>query len=409
MSDHRPTTTPSEYPRRVLMAVTGKTPQIVTETLWALTVGAETPFVPTEIRLLTTEEGRRHAVQKLLAPDTGAFHTLCVEWGLKDIYFDESCIEVLKRSDGTPLEDIVTPEDNELAADIITTWVREATKDEDSAIHVSLAGGRKTMGYYVGYVLSMFGRPQDRLSHVLVDSEFEDKADFYYPTRTSKIVFTRDQKNSADAALARVHLAMIPFIRIKTNPSASIRLLDKNGFSATVAAAEAALSTPPSLVIDFASRTVICGGRPVVLTPNEFAMYAWMALRRRKLGDQAGVTFNEDGRNDTCRDYLEVVARMCNWEIDMHSSLDKYRNAWSSLSGGFLKKHWDEAISRIKTSLDKKLDYAAKTYYIGFMGKVRTGNKHQLRGLTIPPECIVVAEAQPPANFTLPMEIPPSR
>ena len=120
MTAHPANTPPSAYPKRILMAVTGKTPQVVTETLWALAIGSEVPFIPTEIRILTTEEGRRHAIQKLLGDGAGAFHTLCAEWGLHGIRFDETCIEVVKVQGGAALEDIITPEDNKLAADVIT-------------------------------------------------------------------------------------------------------------------------------------------------------------------------------------------------------------------------------------------------------------------------------------------------
>lgn len=71
------------------------------------------------------------------------------------------------------MDDIISPEDNERAADCITAWIKDAAADDDAALHVSLAGGRKTMGYYVGYALSLFGRAQDRLSHVLVDDRYE--------------------------------------------------------------------------------------------------------------------------------------------------------------------------------------------------------------------------------------------
>lgn len=176
MPDH-----PASYPKRILLAVTGKTPQIVTETLWALAMDSEQPFVPTQIRLLTTEEGRRHAVEKLLNPESGAFHALCRDWKLGPIDFDAACIQVLSR-EGQPVEDIVSPHDNEITADQICAWVKEATRDPQSAVHVSLAGGRKTMGYYAGYALSLFGRDQDRLSHVLVDERYERMREFYYPT-----------------------------------------------------------------------------------------------------------------------------------------------------------------------------------------------------------------------------------
>jgi CRISPR-associated protein (TIGR02584 family) len=72
--------------------------------------------------------------------------------------------------DENPLEDIVTEADNVAVADFITEKVRAVTADPEASLHVSIAGGRKTMGFYLGYALSLFGRPQDRLSHVLVSA-----------------------------------------------------------------------------------------------------------------------------------------------------------------------------------------------------------------------------------------------
>ena len=43
-------TDPAAYPRRILLAVTGLSPQIVTETLYALAVKGNPAWVPTEIR-----------------------------------------------------------------------------------------------------------------------------------------------------------------------------------------------------------------------------------------------------------------------------------------------------------------------------------------------------------------------
>lgn len=67
---------PHEYPHRILLCVTGLSPQIVTETLYALAVARATPFIPTEIHLLTTTDGARLARAALLHPDGGHFHAL---------------------------------------------------------------------------------------------------------------------------------------------------------------------------------------------------------------------------------------------------------------------------------------------------------------------------------------------
>lgn len=41
------------------------------------------------------------------------------------------------------------------------------------------------MGYYLGYALSLYGRAQDRLSHVLVTERYESLRDFFIPHRTA--------------------------------------------------------------------------------------------------------------------------------------------------------------------------------------------------------------------------------
>ncbi len=169
--------------RRILLAVTGLTPQVITETLYALTQLTRPAFVPTEIYLLTTQKGAALARRQLLTPGTGWFHRLCREYDLPAMRFTSARIEAVRRPDGRPMDDIRTPEDNLAMANAILRRVRQCTALPDSALHVSMAGGRKTMGFYAGYALSLLGRPQDRLSHVLVDAAGETNSEFFYPPR----------------------------------------------------------------------------------------------------------------------------------------------------------------------------------------------------------------------------------
>ena len=176
--------TPSfSFPRRILLAVTGLSPQVVTETLYALAVRAEdagAPFVPTEIHLMTTQKGKQLARASLLHPDGGQFHALLKDYPqIGKPLFDERRIHVISGPDGADLEDIRSPEENAAAADTITALVADLTQDANAALHVSIAGGRKTMGFYLGYAFSLFARPQDQLSHVLVTAPFENHPDFY--------------------------------------------------------------------------------------------------------------------------------------------------------------------------------------------------------------------------------------
>lgn len=267
---------PGEFPRRVLLAVTGLSPQVVTETLYALAIARKPPFIPTDIHLLTTSEGAERARLALLSDEPGWFHRFCDDYGLPQIVFDEARIHELVDENGMPLDDIRTPEQNRLAADFITEHVRALTSDPDSALHVSIAGGRKTMGYYLGYGLSLYGRVQDRLSHVLVSEPFESSWDFFYPTRKSHVIETRNKK-LADTANAVVTLAEIPFVSLRHGLPEAL-LAGQASFNSTVDAARATLG-PADLALDPRTRQIRVAGRIVRLAPAQFALLAVLAWR----------------------------------------------------------------------------------------------------------------------------------
>ena len=274
---------PEDHPRRILLAVTGLSPQIVTETVYALAVAPSPPrrpFVPTEVRLITTGEGAERAKLSLLHPERGWFHRLRVDYALPSIAFEPEHIHVLEDADGKPLDDIRTLRDNTRAADAITEVVRELTRD-DSALHVSIAGGRKTMGFYVGYALSLYGREQDRLSHVLVSHPFESNREFFYPTPKSELIHSPEPNSRPyDARDAEVTLAEIPFVRLREGLNPGL-VEGTASFSEAVAEAQRAIG-PVELVIDLSARRIRAGGRIITLSPANLAFFAWLARRRMR-------------------------------------------------------------------------------------------------------------------------------
>ncbi|WP_240905819.1 CRISPR-associated ring nuclease Csm6 [Thiorhodococcus mannitoliphagus] len=254
----------THHPRRILLAVTGLSPQIVTETLYALAVRDRDAWIPTEIHLLTTAEGAERARLSLPSDHPGWFRRLLSDYDLPDIRFDRDHIHILLGADGQPLPDIRTDTDSRLAADQICALVSRYSADPQTQLHVSIAGGRKTMGYYLGYALSLFGRAQDRLSHVLVSEPFESSWDFFYPSPVSRVMTTRDNK-LIDAADAQVTLADIPFIRVREG--LPTRLLDGTAsFVETVDTAQRALA-PPALQIDLAAQCIHAAGERIDLPP----------------------------------------------------------------------------------------------------------------------------------------------
>lgn len=370
---------PADFPRRILLAVTGLSPQIVTETLYALAVGGNPPWLPTEVHLITTATGRREAELNLLAlqpaGEPGWFHRLRADYGLPPILFDTEHIHVLGDAAGAALDDIRTPADNEGAADFITEIVRQLTRDEHSELHVSIAGGRKTMGYYLGYALSLFGRPQDQLSHVLVSEPFENNREFYYPTPYRRPIAVRRGATTEthDAQQARVDLARIPFVRLREGLPDAL-LAGQTSFSEAVQALNRGLG-PPRLVIAVDAQGLYAGGEAVKIHPADLAFALWFA-RRARLG-QPGLRRPADGvpEADYARDYLAEYDRLRgrNARIDQ-----RYRD-------GMTQGDFDERRSRLNKSLRQALGRAGAAPYL-----IEGDGRPKRYKLGLPPDAISI-------------------
>lgn len=296
-------TGPNSYPRRVLLAVAGLSPQIVTETLYALAGDAASAFIPTEVRLVTTSEGAHRAQLSLLSDDPGWFQRLLGDYRLPNIVFGAQQIEIVRDAQGQLLADIRSAADNERVADHITETIRALTADPLCALHVSIAGGRKTMGYYAGYALSLFGRPQDRLSHVLVSEPFEQSWEFFYPTPYSRVITTRDNK-LADTKDAQVTLASVPFVRLRDDIPERL-LAGQASFGETIKAAQRA-TEPPKLVIDLEHKRISAGGQAFTLGASSLAFYA--AYAQRRLNGQGPARYDTEGFVEQYLDQLRRIS-----------------------------------------------------------------------------------------------------
>lgn len=369
---------PETFPRRILLAVTGLSPQVVTETLYHLCRLRTPPFVPTEIHLITTREGAQHAELTLLHPHQGRFRQFLADFGLKErIAFDIGHIHVLRDARGKLMDDIRSDADNTAAADAVTALVRQFSSDPDCALHVSLAGGRKTLSYYLGYALTLFGRPQDRLSHVLVSPPFESNHQFYYPPPQPEVLFTRDDKpiNTADA---QIMLAEIPFVSLRHGLPEHL-LAGESTYMETVAAARRSFAAP-ALVVDHPGRMLVCGGQGVVLPPQLFAWYAWLARRRKNASDGGHANWRSKGIADEfLAEYRRVVGPMAH----------DYEMAASVLRDGMTKEFFEEKKARINRRLRERLGLAAGPYLIAGSGR----RPLRCSGLDLMPGQIVFADA----------------
>lgn len=355
---------PSSFPRRVLLLVVGTTPQILTETLWAL-VNRETAFVPTEIHVMTTVDGAKRIELQLLKQ--GAyFDQFCVEYGVTGkIDFRMDYVQVIQDQSGRMLRDIVTPEDNESAADQIIEWIRQFACDDKCAIHACLAGGRKTMGFYLGYGMSLLGRRQDRLSHVLVTQDFENNHEFFYIPRREKVLVIQDMTGPNGGGRpvttldAKIWLAEIPFVRLGDGMPKELRS-GKITYTKTVEATQRVLANN-EILIDVSARKLVCAGEEIRLPAKDLAFYLWFARRRSILGEKSWITYNS---NDSTKEVPEFLRAYL--DILKGDELNPfYEEARKKLQNGFDGAvYWAQPKNKIKAAITRVLGRRAEPYLI---------------------------------------------
>ena len=265
--------------KRILLCVAGMTPQIITETLFALHQKNERID---EIRVITTLEGRNQVLRTLLDEKSGKFYQFCRDFGIDSarIKFNEETIALLDKPDGTILSDIRTVEDNILAGDKICKIVAELCKDGETRIHASAAGGRKTMSIYLTAAMQLFGRADDTLSHVLVSEDFENHPNFFYPPPTAQTLDiidreTKKVRRRISTENARIYLAEVPFIRLQaTHPTLLVN--DGQTYGDVVKKAQTYLDAKENnfkLRLDLRENRLSVGTLKAVLSDYEMLLY----------------------------------------------------------------------------------------------------------------------------------------
>jgi len=255
----------------ILLSLAGMTPQIVTETLWAL--HRDQGRLPREVHVVTTLAGAEKVRNALLHPAQGQFYRLCRDLGAdhRAVRFDASTVHVIGAESGAPREDIRDRADNEATIETLWGVLDGLTRDPAVAVHASLAGGRKTMTFLLGLAMSLFGREQDQLSHVLVSEGFETHGMFFYkPRRPVALETPAGMKLST--ADAEIELIDIPFVRLRGRVDpATIHSPGAAGVTEAQARLDGTL-----LELDMDARTLTCDGTTCRLERAPFAWYCYL-------------------------------------------------------------------------------------------------------------------------------------
>ena len=213
----------------VLLAVTGMTPAVLTETVWAL-AHAKPAVIPDRVVVLTTTRGKQHMDCELFTPSapgkddlwqTLRRQILGPQQG-NDCRLNLDPLRLIStpnprtgRSDA--LEDFRTSADNSVMADFLLEQVRGFVETPGVELIISIAGGRKTLGALLYACMSLLGRETDRLTHVLVNEPFDSSGlspRFYFPEQPVQRLASPDGK-TVIAKQARIDLGDIPFVPLR--------------------------------------------------------------------------------------------------------------------------------------------------------------------------------------------------
>lgn len=266
----------------VLVVSLGASPAVVTETLWALERRDE-PFWPDRVVIVTTGGARGLDTLAIQSPD-GAWRLgpKLTELSLElDRGPFEIAVEFALRQDGERVEDIRDEADATAYGDAIAEVVRKVTADQQTVLHLSIAGGRKTMSYHAGAAMTLYGRPRDELSHVLVSpAELETAPGFWWPSKEPRTEVARsgDQVSVFEDDVA-IDLILTPFFRARGYIPADV-LARSMDYEQLVRRVNASVTLRPGGVrINLPEKQLVIANIEVGLEPALLALYALILER----------------------------------------------------------------------------------------------------------------------------------
>ncbi len=264
--------------KEILIFVTGATPQIITETIYAFAVKSP-PIIPYKLYFITTSKGKELITNNLIKGNI--LQNLSEELNHTLPKIEDDSFIIAKDQNGNEIDDIRSEMENRIVGDLITSFIKAQATDFSARLHCSLAGGRKTMSFYMGAALQLFGRPWDKLYHVLVTPEFESNPRFYFKPSKDTVIECRMPDGSIkklNTKDAEINLVELPFIRLRHKVT-----LHKKGFNELVEEGQREIDTAtmqPPLKINLAERTITIGDISIDMVPMELFIYTFF-LRQK--------------------------------------------------------------------------------------------------------------------------------
>lgn len=311
--------------KNILVAVSGLTPQVVSETLFCLSVQKKIRI--DEIFVITTTEGKRN-IEKYFFKNRKSGRTegpfslkeeinnLCKLYKIKTPVFNIKSNVIVASEENVKMHDVRTDKDNILFPNVVTNVLKTITADDRNMLYCSLSGGRKTMSAYLGFALSLYAREGDKLFHVLASSEFENTGRFYPLS-----------KNKKDLILSEV-----PFIKLR--PVLKDKLDYKNKtYSEIIEQSQIELErlNEDGITIDIKKHLLSFKGKTVRIPATHLAFYLFFINLKRKGVDGFDIENLDSENNNYVKEIYEIYLKL------IGKTAKEYESTFNETQ---LKKKW---------------------------------------------------------------------
>ena len=189
--------------KNILIATTGMSPAVLTETVWALAdpIQKKNTVIPDEVKVITTLSGKQQIMEKLF--ESGIWNELrsALHIPEKMLRFHPDNIRVAHNASGVPLDGLSSIDEHTAFADTIMHELWAYTSQPDIRVISSLAGGYKTMSALMLSTMQLLARRGDRITHILVGGGLDTNKKFFFPK-------TKDEAE-------QIHLIDIPLIPLR--------------------------------------------------------------------------------------------------------------------------------------------------------------------------------------------------
>lgn len=293
--------------KNILLAVTGLSPQVITETLYAL---HQRNQPVDEIHIISTRSGKERIYAELIGGIQGHFYRYLKEYefGKNTIQFGHDHVHVVMDEHGNELADILTAYDNERLLSKCLDLSFQFTARKDTSVFFSVAGGRKTMSSCLTLAAQLYGRPQDRLYHVLVSPEFESNRDFFYPPKKSRQIELHDNQGQPyfkETKFAQISLINIPFVSIREQLTPDYLKEPKDPGTLMLSLIK---EEEPSLTVNLISGKITFKTVELDMMPSHMALYAFFAMQKKQCPEETENCSN-------CMDcFMDIVTILDNQE-----------------------------------------------------------------------------------------------